>query len=222
MSAAKFETLDDLPSEIPVFPLNNVLLLPGGLLPLNIFENRYLAMIDEALAGNRLIGMVQPTDPEIVSGDEKTEIFDTGCAGRITSFEETEDGRYIINLTGVCRFNVKEQMETVNGYRRIEPDWKPYQTDLKLESCLDLDRERLKELLGNYFEMQGISCDWEAIDCAHDQKLITCLSMVCPFDSSEKQALLEAGCCRKRAEMFLTMLEMAVRNGHGCCGGGCH
>ena len=211
-----------MPDDIPVFPLSGVLLLPGGQLPLNIFEKRYLAMVDDALKSDRMIGMIQPRDPEIVTSENDTPLFDTGCAGRITAFEETGDGRYLITLTGRCRFKTKAELPLQNGYRRIVPDWTPFAKDLRLEDSLDLDRGRLKTLLGDYFTLHGISCDWEAIDGAPDQKLITCLAMICPLDAGEKQALLETGCCHKRADMFMSMLEMAVHDGKGCCGGGCH
>jgi Lon protease-like protein len=212
MNQSLKEGLSQLPVSLPVFPLSGVLLLPGGQLPLNIFEDRYLAMIDDALGSDRLIGMIQskPT----VSGEENSqdELFEIGCAGRITSFQETEDNRYLITLTGVSRFRVLEEKDLKNGYRCFDIDWKDFQDDRKWETCLDLDRGRLKHLLGDYFKLHQISCDWEAIDDATDQKLITCLSMICPLEPSEKQALLEVRCCRKRADMFMTMLEMAVRD----------
>ena len=208
--------IGDLPGEIPLFPLGGVLLLPGGQLPLNIFEERYIAMIDDALSGTRLIGMLQPK-----SEDESQELFNIGCAGKITSFEEQDDGRYIITLTGICRFELSEELALKNGYRRAQINWNKYQSDLNRKQCLDLDRQRLKDLLQNYFSMQEISCDWDAIDGASDQKLITCLSMICPFDAGEKQALLEAECCNTRADMFLAMLEMAINNGHALSGE-CH
>lgn len=213
----RYENLAELPAAIPVFPLSGVLLLPGGPLPLNIFEKRYLAMVDDALRGSRLIAMVQPQE------EEGGTLFSTGCAGRISAFEETGDGRYLITLTGVCRFRIAQELPPQNGYRRIVPDWTPYEKDLRPESCIDLDRERLKTLLGDYFSMNHLSCDWDAIDGADDYRLITCLSMICPLEAKEKQALLEAECCRARAALFITMLEMAVRKGSSsCCGGGCH
>ncbi len=201
-----------LPTALPVFPLNGVLLLPGGQLPLNIFEPRYIAMVEDALKSDRLIGMIQPRQGnDAFDAEDDTPLFDIGCAGRVTAFEETDDGRYLITLTGLCRFKVVQELPvSAGGYRAVETDWRDFSADMSQAACLDLDREKLNTLLQSYFDIQGISCDWDAVDNAPDQKLITCLSMICPFDASEKQALLEAGCCRRRAEMFMTMLEMAV------------
>jgi len=207
-------TRDELPDILPIFPLNGVLLLPRGQLPLNIFEPRYLAMVDKAFRTGRLIGMVQPKGLSQETGPNNIPIYQTGCAGRIINFEETEDGRYLITLLGVSRFDIREELSLENGFRQIVPDWSPYNGDTETQECLGLDRGRLLSLLKPYFEQQGMSCSWESFDDAPDEKLITCLSMVCPFDSGEKQALLEAGCCKERAEMFLTMLEMAVKE-HG-------
>jgi hypothetical protein len=206
-----------LPPEIALFPLNGVLLLPRGELPLNIFEPRYVAMVDDALRGDRMIGMIQPR----AFGVENPPLFDVGCAGRITSFEETGDGRYLITLTGVSRFSVTQETAGRNGYRRARADWGAYAGDLQAKACVSLDRAKLKKLLGVYFEQHGIACDWGHIDSATDEKLINCLSMICPFDAAEKQVLLEAACCDARAEKFMAMLEMAVKAG-GCCGGHCH
>lgn len=202
-------TLDDLPESLPIFPLGGVLLLPRGRLPLNIFEPRYLAMVEDAMAGKRIIGMIQPRD-------EKTaDVFKTGCAGKITEFSETDDGRYLITLTGVCRFDVDEELPQSRGYRRVRPRWSKYEKDLAEPGCPGLNKDRLTALLRKYFNQQDMTCDWGAVEGAPDDKLITCLAMICPFDPSEKQALLEAQCGKTRADMFMTMLEMAV------CGPGC-
>jgi Lon protease-like protein len=197
---------DDLPGAIPVFPLDGVLLLPRGNLPLNIFEPRYLAMVEDALKADRIIGMVQPSGPDA--------LYEVGCAGRITSFHETDDNRYLITLTGLSRFRIRHELPQQRGYRRVEADWAGFADDLKPVSAgIDLDRARLHKLLSSYFELQGLSCQWDAIDNAPDDKLVTCLSMICPLEASEKQALLEAPCCKTRAEMFMAMLELAVRGG---------
>lgn len=202
-----------LPEIIPVFPLSGVLLLPRGQLPLNIFESRYLAMVDDALKNERIIGMIQPRD-----GDS---LYETGCAGRITAFSETADGRYLITLTGLCRFKVRSEIEQANGYRRAIPEWSLFAHDFDEVACLDIDRAKMKEMLRTYFGINGIKCDMDAIDSIEDEKLITCLSMICPFDAGEKQALLESRCCRERAEKFMALIKMAVQGGK-CCGGGCH
>lgn len=191
----------DLPNSIPIFPLEGVLLLPRGELPLNIFEPRYLAMVADALKGNRLIGMIQPD-------------FKTGCVGRIVRFEETMDGRYLISLRGVCRFRLgPDEPLTQNGYRRAEVSWDEFSQDMVRMGCLDIDKVHLKKLLRNYFESQGLSMDWELMDEVADEGLFTTLAMVCPLPPQEKQALLEAKCCKSRADLFMKLLEMAV----GCC-----
>lgn len=209
-------SLNAMPEEIPVFPLAGVLLLPHGQLPLNIFEPRYVAMVEDALKDSRIIGMIQPR----LTGDDLTSLYDTGCAGRIKSFSETGDGRYLITLQGLCRFKIGQELPRKNGYRRVRPDWSPFRDDFKQEECLDIDRNALRDMLRGYFDMQGLSCDWEAIDGASDARLITCLAMICPFDPGEKQALLEAPCCHARAEKFMALLKMAL---HGDCSrAGCH
>ncbi|HEY0900629.1 MAG TPA: LON peptidase substrate-binding domain-containing protein [Micavibrio sp.] len=210
-----------LPQDIPVFPLAGVLLLPRGQLPLNIFEPRYLAMFDDSLRTHRMIGVIQPRDfsTGLVSdaAPDRAELFQTGCAGRITAFEETDDGRYLVTLTGVSRFHLTEELPLTNGYRRARVSWAPFAADLAAPEGLDIDRLHLKELLRSYFTIEGLSCNWDSIDGASDDKLITALSMICPLEPSEKQALLEAACCRSRAQMFMTMLEMAVHNDKGGC-----
>lgn len=207
--APKFE---DLPGTIPVFPLGGVLLLPGGQLPLNIFEPRYIAMVDDALRGGRLIGMIQP-DPlhPMRNGDAPPILLKTGCAGKITDFNETKDGRYLINLTGICRFDIAEETTQDTPYRRVRPDWSPYQGDPQGKSCLGLNRDHLHALLKTYFSKEELECDWAAIENCSDNKLITCLSMICPFEARDKQALLEAPCCQTRGELFIAMLEMTLR-----------
>lgn len=198
---------DKLPNALPIFPLTGVLLLPRGQLPLNVFEPRYLAMVDDALQSNRLIGIIQPRQ----SGDT---LFDTGCAGKIVSFLETEDGRYEITLKGLCRFHVAaENPLSAGGYRLIRPDWSQFCRDTEMAGSLNIDRDKLKSLLKSYFFMEGMECNWAAIDGASDDSLITALSMICPLDCGEKQALLEAGCNNSRADLFMTLLEMAVRDG---------
>lgn len=193
---------EDLPSEMPIFPLAGVLLLPRGQLPLNVFEPRYLSMVDDAMRSHRLIGMIQPKD--------NGELYTVGCAGRIFSYHETMDGRTEIVLSGVCRFKIKNELSQKDGYRRITPDWADYQKDMEPMGCLDLDRPAFSKQLKTYFEQQGLSCSWNAVQEASDEKLITCLAMICPFEASAKQALLETPCCRERAKLFMTLLEMAT------------
>lgn len=219
MVTAHNTVFSDLPANLPVFPLYGVLLLPLGQLPLNIFEPRYKAMVEDSLRTNRIIGMIQPrTNENLGTGAEP--LFDTGCAGRITSFTETRDNRYVITLTGICRFKVTEELPRDLTYRRVQANWTPFEKDLNPPQMLDLDRPRLKKLLEQYFALHDLSCEDEAIDGATDAKLITCLSMICPFEAGEKQALLEATCCHDRAAKFMSLLEMALP--HGGCGEGCH
>ena len=199
---------ESLPPSLAIFPLTGVLLLPNGNLPLNIFEPRYLRMVEDALASpHRMIGMIQPR-PGAGPG---VPVYDVGCAGKITEFSETGDGRYLITLTGVCRFQVARELDVTTLYRQVETNWTPYRGDMDSLTALDVDRVHLVGLLRTYFTEHGMDCDWSAIENAPDGKLITCLSMICPFEPKEKQALLEAPCCKSRAETFMAMLEMAVR-----------
>jgi uncharacterized protein len=205
-------SFEDLPQTLPVFPLPGVLLLPRGKLPLNIFEPRYLAMTRDALQSDRLIGMVQPVE-EGAAGDQPP-IFPVGCAGRISQFAETDDGRYLITLTGVCRFRIQRELPLKLGYRRAVPDFTPFRADFSSEAC-EVDRPRLLAALRVYFKLQHISADWDSIEGAPDERLITCLAMICPFSSREKQALLEAPGARDRASTLTALLEMAVLEGAG-------
>jgi len=202
-----YASVEDLPRTLPVFPLAGVLLLPRGRLPLNIFEKRYLAMFDDALAGDRLIGMIQPSDA--AGAKQGPPLYPVGCAGRITQFSETEDGRYLVTLAGVARFKVVEELPLQRGYRRVAVDWTGYGGDLKEEGCT-VNRARLVSLLQDYFRQHGLSANWEAIENAPDERLLTSLAMICPFDAGEKQALLEAGCLADRARIMMTLLEIAI------------
>ena len=206
-----YASAGDLPRELPVFPLTGVLLLPRGRLPLNIFEKRYLAMFDDAIGGDRLIGMIQPSDPG--AGDIAPPLYSVGCAGRITSFNESGDGRYLVALDGVARFRIVEELELRRGYRRVVADWSPYGADLA-EDGGSVDRHRLIELLQAYFRQHQLSANWEAIGQTPDERLVTSLAMICPFEPPEKQALLEAGCLSERAKLMMSLLEIAIA-GHG-------
>jgi len=206
---------EELPRVVPIFPLPGVLLLPGGRLPLNIFEPRYLAMVRDALAGERAIGMIQPCEEAKDVGAAK--VYETGCLGRITAFSETDDGRYLITLTGLIRFGAGRELPPLDGYRRVAADYERFRGDLEndLEDGADgesgiIDRARLLETLGIYFEAQGIESDWEAIAEAGDAALVTSLAMLCPFGAPEKQALLEAMSLPERANAITAIMEMAV------------
>jgi uncharacterized protein len=209
MSRSTFDpTFEQLPRTAPIFPLSGVLLLPGGKLPLNIFEPRYLAMTRDALAGERIVGMVQPLE-----GQEKAsvpEVYPLGCAGRITSFAETEDGRYQIALSGLCRFEIAREIEPVNGYRRVIPNFEPYRGDFDEAPNGVIDRKRLIDALRVYFKRQNIDADWKAIQSTPDERLVTTLAMVCPFEPCEKQALLQSPNLVERGRVMTALFEMAT------------
>jgi uncharacterized protein len=196
-----------LPEIIPIFPLAGVLLLPRARLPLNIFEPRYLAMTRDSLGGARLIGMTQPTDPQ--EGGVNPAVYPTGCAGRITAFAETDDGRYLITLTGVSRFRIREELPLMSGYRRVVPEWQPFASDLSPAEP-GFDRERLIRGLRMYFGQRHIEADWDMIDKASGEHLVASIAMLCPFAPSEKQALLEAADLDTRAELLAALIEMAA------------
>lgn len=212
-------TLADLPAEIPVFPLPRVILLPRVVLPLNIFEPRYLAMTEAALAAPaRLIGMIQPR-----AGAGEDALYKTGCAGRISSFEQTEDGRYLISLTGLCRFDVAQELPlSAKGYRRVRAQWGAYQDDLIEDKVTDICRETMMAQLRVYLAKMDMFCDkWDAIRNVGCEKLISTLSVVCPFECEEKQALLEAKTLPERAHLLQALLEVAARESECGCGT-CH
>jgi uncharacterized protein len=202
-----------LPEVIPIFPLTGVLLLPRGRLPLNIFESRYLAMTQDALGGERVIGMVQPSDPQDDNrggGQMNPVVYPVGCAGRITAFSETDDGRYLITLTGVSRFRIREELPLLGGYRRVIADWGPFVRDRDLSPEPGFDRDRFARALKGYFAQRQISADWEAIEKAPGEHLLTSIAMLCPFEASEKQALLEAADLEERARLLVALIEMAT------------
>ncbi len=201
----------DLPDTISVFPLPGALLLPRSRLPLHIFEPRYLQMLDDALkTKERLIGMVQPNP----SPSDDTKLHRIGCAGRITQFSETEDGRYLITLTGVSRFRIKSELDAFTPYRRCEVSWEGFDRDLgKAEKDDVFDRSRFLNLLERFFDSRDLSTDWDSLKEADDELLVNSLSMLMDFDPEDKQALLEAPCLRTRRETLVTLIEFALRGG---------
>lgn len=203
----------DLPDTIPVFPLPGALLLPRSRLPLHLFEPRYLAMLDDILkSSSRLIGMVQPYDAPGASG----KLHAIGCAGKVTAFSETEDGRYMITLSGASRFRVIEEVEGFTPYRRCKVSWQGFERDLgPVEKDPDFDRPVFMDALGRYLADQGLSTDWESLGDAEDELLINSLSMLCPFEPEDKQALLEAPSLTTRRETLMTLIEYALRGGSG-------
>lgn len=196
-----------LPETLPIFPLPGTLLLPDGRLPLNIFEPRYMAMVRDAMAGARAIGMIQPREAARDVGAAR--VYGTGCAGRIVGFEETDDGRYLIELRGIARFDVAEELPPHNGYRRVRADYTRFRRDTQDDETL-VDRDRLLSTLGSYLDAAGIEGDWDVIEEADDAPLVTSLAMMCPFSAPEKQALLEAATLAERASTMTTLMEMAL------------
>ena len=202
----------DLPATIPVFPLPGTLLLPRARLPLHIFEPRYLAMLDDTMkTQHRLIGMVQPTQ---IPGSDEKRLHSIGCAGRLTAFSETEDGRYMITLTGISRFRIRSETEGFTPYLRCEISWEGFAKDLgPTEHDKSFDRDRLLAVLERYFDANNLSTDWESLREAEDELLINSLSMLCPFEPEDKQALLEAPSLATRRETLVTLIEFALRGG---------
>jgi Lon protease-like protein len=206
-------SFDTLPATLPIFPLPGALLLPGGKLPLQIFEPRYLAMTRDALASERMIGMVQPRDQASEARgpvSHTATLYPIGCAGRITSFSETDDGRLLITLTGLCRFAIEREIPTVGGYRRVVPDFGRFRADLDRAETATVDRARMLTALQTYFASQKINVDLTAIAEVPDDKLVTSLAMVCPFDANEKQAILEAADLTERSRVMTALLELSV------------
>jgi Lon protease-like protein len=200
-----------LPTLLPIFPLPRVILLPRVQLPLNIFEPRYLAMIDTALQSDRMIGMIQP------QGDGG--LMDTGCAGHIAHFNETDDGRYLITLRGISRFKVAREMPLAEkGFRSIVPDWSPYAADLAEPTPARIAcRDEIMSILRVYLDQMGMFCEqWEQMQSIGCEQLIATLSVVCPFDASAKQSLLEADTLEARAGLLLALLEQTVAETSTC------
>lgn len=201
----------DLPQTLPIFPLPGALLLPRGRLPLHIFEPRYLAMIEDCMkTPHRLIGMVQPR--EVPGGEPR--LHSIGCAGRMTALSETEDGRYMITLSGISRFRIREEVEGFTPYRMCDVAWQGFERDLgPVEKDMQFDRKKFLGLLGRYFEAEELKTDWESLSEAEDEMLINALSMLCPFEPEDKQALLEAPTLETRRETLVTLIEFALAGG---------
>ncbi|MEA2976626.1 MAG: uncharacterized protein QOF19_2146 [Alphaproteobacteria bacterium] len=201
----------DLPEVIPVFPLPGALLLPRGQLPLNIFEPRYLAMIDDSLRdGHRLIGMIQPDATHPGSAD-KPNLYKVGCVGRITQIAETGDGRYVLQLTGIARFRIEEELTVSTDYRQYRVTYQPYRDDFTARKGEEaVDRARLLEALSAFLKVNDLKADWEGIEKAPNEALVNALSMMSPYGPAEKQALLEAPDLKTRAEILVALTEMEL------------
>jgi Lon protease-like protein len=201
----------ELPQVIPVFPLPGSILLARGQLPLNVFEPRYLNMVDDAMAGDRIIGLIQP-----LTGLDNPQppLARVGCAGRITSYAETDDGRYLVTLTGICRFAVKQELAVTTPYRQVRPGWDVFAGDLYPASEDGLpDRSELILSLRTYAATHGLQADWSAVEDAPMEMLVHALAAGCPFPAPEKQALLEAVSLADRARTLIALMAMSVSGG---------
>ena len=209
MSAPRrYRNISNLPAVIPVFPLSGVILLPRTKLPLNIFEPRYLALVDDAMDHYRLIGMIQPRNAS-TEGTKNPPLADVGCVGRITEYNETDDGRYLITLTGIARFQVSGERESKNAFRQIAADYASFAGDLLSTEDPPIPRGRLLSALKPYLSDRAMQTDWKSIEEAPAETLVDALCMLCPFEPSEKQALLEAAGLKERVDALITLLEIA-------------
>ena len=206
MSRSAFDpAFADLPAELGVFPLSGALLLPGGHLPLNIFEPRYLALVQDALGAGRMFGLIQPR-----SGDDGAPLYPVGCLARIAAFRETPDGRFLVTLAGVARFRVAEETAGRHGYRRVRADYGDFGADLDAPAEAGVNRSRLLAALKPYLRQQDMADEADSLDKAPTHLLLTSVAMLCPFEPREKQALLEAPSPEARAEMLITLLTMGA------------
>ncbi len=207
---AHYRKTADLPDTVPVFPLPGAVLFPRWELPLNIFEPRYLNMIDDAMRGDRLIGMIQ----SVGGPRERPDIARVGCAGRLTRYSETEDGRYLITLSGICRFAVREEITVTTPYRQVAADWAPFGADLFAPPETGLPaRDDLVQALRHYVEAHSLQADWSAVEGAPMETLVHVLAAGCPFSPAEKQALLEALTLADRARALIALLEISGSGG---------
>jgi len=206
---ADYRSPAELPAVIPVFPLPGALLLPRGQMPLNIFEPRYLAMVDDCLRdGHRLIGMIQP-DATHSRNEERPTLFRVGCVGRITQLAESGDGRYILELTGISRFRVIEEISALTAYRQCKVDYFPFVDDFTARKGEDeVDRAALLEALTDFLKANNLQVDWEGIERAPNEALVNALAMMSPYGVAEKQAMLEAPDLKTRAEILIAVTEM--------------
>jgi uncharacterized protein len=199
----------DLPQKLPVFPLPGALLLPRADLPLNIFEPRYLEMVSDALSGERMIGIIQPRDDSDTA--ERPDLMKVGCAGRITSYAETPDGRMLVTLTGVSRFSIKSELAVDTAYRQVVANFKPFAIDLVMDlGANEVNRPALLTAFKDYLTANNMSADWSEINAASTEVLVNTLSLLAPYPASEKQALLEAPDLKTRADVLVALTEMAL------------
>ena len=209
--------VDELPGEIAVFPLTGALLLPGGRLPLNVFEPRYLAMVEDAMANGRMFGMIQPdrarpSDRAGLREDEEPALYRIGCLGRLSSFSESEDGRYLVTLNGLVRFRTVRELPARRGYRRVAAEYAPFLADMEAPAVILTDRPGLLRALRAYFAANGFEANWEAVEQMPDDVLVVTLAMACPFGPAEKQALLEAPSPTDQAGTLMALLQMGAHH----------
>lgn len=202
---------EDLAGVIPIFPLPGALLLPRGQMPLNIFEPRYIAMIDAALmSGNRLIGMVQP-DPAHPGSEDHPNLYKVGCVGRITQIAETGDGRYLMQLTGISRFRIEEELPVTTPFRQCRVTYAPFVDDFIARKGEEhVDRKAVLQALSDFLKANNLKTDWEGIENAPNEALVNALAMMSPYGTAEKQAMLEAPDLKTRAEILVAVTEIEL------------
>jgi Lon protease-like protein len=212
MAGGPYRKVGDLPAQLAVFPVDGALLLPGGVLPLQVFEPRYLNMVDDVMGGDRLIGMIQTA-----GGDRSLpDLARVGCAGRVTSYAETGDGKYLISLTGVCRFRVAEELQLRRPYRTVRTDYAEFVGDLaEDDDSAEFERSPFLDVLRRYLDNRGLGIEWDVVSSAPAPALINSLSMALPFPRAEKQALLEALDLDERRAVLVALMEMDAAGAHG-------
>lgn len=201
--------LEELPTILPVFPLPGALLLTTGVLPLHVFEPRYVDMVRDAMEGHRVIGIIQPLNPE--DPTHEPDLYSVGCAGKICEFGESEDGTFNITLEGLCRFQTEQELDRVTKYRQIKANYSAFQTDLIPITTPSVNRPNLRHVLNHFLEFENEEEDWKALNNLADDNLVNSLSMICPFSPAEKQALLEAEDVFSRSELLVSLLTMMMQ-----------
>lgn len=219
----RYRSPSDLPQQIPVFPLRGVILLPRAVLPLSIYEPRYLSMLEDILSGDRIVGIVQPDRSE---GEEESppgkavSLRPVGCAGRLTAFQELDDDRVLVTVTGVARFDLTKEVPTSKPYRLFQVSYDAFSHDFEVGAGEELvDRSNLLRVLRSYLEAHKLKADWRAILSAPSEYLVNSLSVVCPYGAEEKQALLEAKDLKTRAEVLMALAEMELASSESGSGG---
>jgi Lon protease-like protein len=215
---ANYRTAEDVPTTVPVFPLPEALLLPGGRMPLNIFEPRYLQLIDAAMRGDKVLGMVQPALDGSKRADDEPELCEVGCLGRIIQFAETGDGRYLISLQGICRYRIIDELSVRTPFRQCRIA--PFAADLQEQDGNEVDRPALLKAFRAYLQANDLDADWESVSRADNTMLVNALSMMAPYGAAEKQALLEAADLKTRAETLIAITEMAMARDNDGFGAG--